>query len=163
MPWEPIDVTDDEVRAATQLFAKRTRILIDENIPKEVADFLRGRGHNVTTVEEAGLAGHPDENVLGLAQKEDRLVLTHDDDFLDDRKFPPHRNPGVVVLPGGNGDQDALALALLDYMTVFGPYRETTRNSKIVMQKGRVIKLTSRNFESGAMETNYFRLRIRGP
>jgi len=40
------------------------------------------------------------------------MIWTHDADFLDDRLVPEHRNPGVVVLPGGDGDQRAMIVGL---------------------------------------------------
>jgi len=40
--------------------------------------------------------------VFAYAWKQRRILLTHDDDFWHDRRFPEHRHPGVVILPGAN-------------------------------------------------------------
>lgn len=92
---------------------------MDENAGKEVADFLRGNGFNVKYVADFGLEGRPDEDVFATAWREERVIVTHDRDFLDNRNFPPHRNPGVIVIgPGSDGKDDeglrqCLVLALL--------------------------------------------------
>jgi predicted nuclease of predicted toxin-antitoxin system len=96
----------------------------------EVAPFLRERGWNVKTVSDAKINGHPDEDVLALAHREDRVLLTHDRDFLSDRTFPPNRNPGVVIFPGAEGDDERLELALMDLLVTLAPYREILRNCK---------------------------------
>jgi hypothetical protein len=38
-------------------------------------------------------------------RKHCRILLTHDEDCWDDRRFPEHRNPGLVIVPGATGDQ----------------------------------------------------------
>src|SRR2546426_2477038 len=116
MPWKPLDVTQDEIRAAVRAFSKKARFLVDENMDAETAPFLRGHGWNAKTVAEAGLRGHPDENVLALSHREDRVLLTHDSGFLDDERFPPHRNPGIIVLPGAEGEVRSLVRALMDLL-----------------------------------------------
>jgi predicted nuclease of predicted toxin-antitoxin system len=65
------------------------------------------------TVWDAGLNGRSDETVFAYAWKHRRILLTHDDDFWNDRRFPEHRNPGVVILPGANGDQRDMIRGLL--------------------------------------------------
>jgi predicted nuclease of predicted toxin-antitoxin system len=46
-----------------------------------------------------GLGGRSDEEIFAYAWREKRIIWTHDRDFLDDKRFPVHRNPGVLVLP----------------------------------------------------------------
>src|SRR5262245_3221161 len=52
-------------------------------------------------------------------------------DFLDDRRFPPHRNPGVIVLPGASGSGAGLGLALRRVVSLIGPNRKAFRRFKI--------------------------------
>jgi hypothetical protein len=45
--------------------------------------------------------------VFVAAWKDKRVVITHDADFLDNKRFPPNRNPGVVLIrPGSEGHDD---------------------------------------------------------
>ncbi len=43
---------------------------------------LRRRGVNVTTTSEAGLIGVSDREEIAFALSENRILITHDDDFV---------------------------------------------------------------------------------
>jgi len=75
-------------------------------------------------VGDVDLAGRDDTEVYAYAWRENRVQLTHDGDFLDDKKFPQHCNPGVIVLPGGGGDQAALRVGLEMALRFFGRTKE---------------------------------------
>jgi predicted nuclease of predicted toxin-antitoxin system len=90
----------------------RARFLIDESLGMRVTTALRDKGWNVKDVSEVGLNGHSDEDIFAYAKREDRILLTHDSDFLDDKRYPMGRNPGVIVLPGADGSVSALSRAL---------------------------------------------------
>jgi predicted nuclease of predicted toxin-antitoxin system len=83
------------------------RFLVDESMGEGVAKILRHEGYNAKYVSDVGLTGRSDEDVFATAWSEDRVLVTHDPDFLDDRLFPPHRNPGVLLIrPGSSGRGD---------------------------------------------------------
>src|SRR3990172_6362415 len=99
MPWQrPPKLTKAEI-AAPRRDTKKARFVVDESMDVEVASWLRRQRFDAVHVSDVGLAGHTDEDVCAYAWREDRVLLTHDADFLTDRRFPPQRNPGVVVLP----------------------------------------------------------------
>lgn len=56
-------------------------VLLDENMPRAVADGLRAAGHDV--VEVAAATGVDDRTVLRLAREGGRFLLTFDSDFGD--------------------------------------------------------------------------------
>lgn len=56
------------------------RILADENFPGQAIRALRERGHDVSWVLEAA-RGSNDENVIQLANKGSRVLITLDKDF----------------------------------------------------------------------------------
>ena len=58
------------------------RFHLDEHISEAVARGLRVRGIDVTTSIEAGLKARPDEEHLAFGVAQQRVVVTHDDDFL---------------------------------------------------------------------------------
>ncbi|MCA9170912.1 MAG: DUF5615 family PIN-like protein [Planctomycetales bacterium] len=58
------------------------RFHLDESMPNAVADGLRRRGIDVTTSSEARLLGTSDDEQLGFAKREDRVLVTRDQDFL---------------------------------------------------------------------------------
>jgi predicted nuclease of predicted toxin-antitoxin system len=73
----------------------------DENLPVEVAELLRQRGHDVFSVIEQQLAGHPDIDVATTCQAEQRALVTLDLDFADVRAYPPAAYSGLIVLRPG--------------------------------------------------------------
>ncbi len=58
------------------------KFLTDENIAISVVKHLRNKGHDVKDVKEESLYGSPDKDIFELAKKENRIILTHDKDFI---------------------------------------------------------------------------------
>jgi uncharacterized protein with PIN domain len=58
------------------------RFHLDESVSNAVAVGLRLRGFDVTLSKDAGLLGASDEDQLAYASSMNRLLVTHDDDFL---------------------------------------------------------------------------------
>jgi len=72
------------------------RFLVDECTGPAVAQWLRGRPHDVFCVFEQG-RGMDDDEVLNKAYSEDRILITNDKDFGEKiyRERRPHH--GVVL------------------------------------------------------------------
>jgi len=128
-------VSEERSRELEQLYRKKARFLVDESAGPALAGEVKRRGWNAAYVGELGLEGHPDEDVFSRAWQEDRVLLTHDQDFLDDRRFPPHRNPGVVVLPGASGMTQGLANALDRVLDFIGRHRKYYQHTKILISE----------------------------
>jgi len=122
MAWRDLEVPTDEVIRQLDLeFRGKIRFLVDENAGEGVADALRQMGFNSRSARELGLAGRSDEDVFAAAWRENRVIITHDDDFLNNRRFPHHRNPGVVVIrPGADGRDDNGLTRCLVLTTMLG-------------------------------------------
>lgn len=60
----------------------RIRFHPDEHIDPIIAAALRRHGIDVTTTVDAGLRTGSDDAQLIYARGEDRVIVTHDDDFL---------------------------------------------------------------------------------
>ncbi|HEV8144859.1 MAG TPA: DUF5615 family PIN-like protein [Bryobacteraceae bacterium] len=71
---------------------------LDENLGARTAAVIRGRGHDVATVREEGLAGCGDDPVFRICAAEYRCLLTLDLDFSDVIRFRPSASAGVVIL-----------------------------------------------------------------
>lgn len=71
---------------------------VDENLPVEVADLLRGAGHDAATVLEQNLGGAADNQLALVCHQEKRAIVTLDLDFADIRTYPPEQFSGIVVL-----------------------------------------------------------------
>ena len=62
--------------------ASDIRYFFDEHLPDIAADALRADGADVLTIGEAGRVSLPDDEQLRFATADDRVVVTHDDDYL---------------------------------------------------------------------------------
>jgi hypothetical protein len=58
------------------------RFHLDESVDPAVAEGLRRRGVDVTTSHDAGLLQSSDERQLAFAVSQQRVLVTHDEDFL---------------------------------------------------------------------------------
>ena len=74
------------------------KLKLDENIPQSAATRLAALGYDVDTVLDEQLGGRSDEDVWAAAQAEGRLLVTHDLDFADTRKFEPRKHAGVLIV-----------------------------------------------------------------
>lgn len=57
------------------------RLLLDMNLPPQIAEHLRRGGHDAVHVRDIGLGQVQDEDVFARAVAEQRIVVTHDLDF----------------------------------------------------------------------------------
>ena len=162
MTWKPLPyATKAEEAALLAETKKKACFLIDENVDPVVTDHLREEGWNVKDVREVGLAKRDDEEVLALAHREDRVLLTHDTDFLDDRRFPPHRNPGIAVLPSSTPDFGAFAGAVEKMLLLVGTSRHFQRGTKVVFARDGSLLVRSRH--QGKMTETRYRFTRSGP
>lgn len=73
------------------------RFIVDESSGTALASWLRSEEHDAVSIREV-LPRLPDEQILELAVRENRIVVTNDKDFggLVFRDRQPHR--GVILL-----------------------------------------------------------------
>ena len=74
----------------------KPRLLADENIPRTVIIVLRKRGYDVASIWELR-PGMSDEEVVELAIKESRIIITFDKDFGRIALLKPNVT-GVILL-----------------------------------------------------------------
>jgi predicted nuclease of predicted toxin-antitoxin system len=74
------------------------RIKLDENLPQTLAEVLNALGHDADSVNDEGLAGHPDGDVWRAAQEEGRFLITQDVRFADARMFTPGAHVGLMLV-----------------------------------------------------------------
>src|SRR5262249_24660055 len=156
-----IDISNQEAIEFLKAFPKASRFLVDENLGPELAPTMRNLGYNATDVYTLKLNGRSDEDVFAAAWSERRILLTQDRDFLDDRRFPPSRNAGIVVLLGRH--DEALVSALMYALEVVGKGRKLWEGARLVVYEGGRLTVTDRNQETRARETTHYKLRMAGP
>ena len=95
------------------------KFLLDENVDIRLAPFLREQGHDVTAVAQDYPHNLADRDVLALAHREGRTLITNDRDFgeLIVRHRLPHA--GVILLRLGpeqlTAKTEALTRLLADH------------------------------------------------
>ena len=153
MTWKPVAISKEEAAAAVRSFSKKARFLLDEDVDPSLAPELRKLGWNVRTVDDASLRGHPDENIMAYAKREDRILITHDADFFDDRLYPPHQNPGVLIIPQAISEA---VIALRSALPIVGRFRELFRGAKILVDGLGTIKIKGTDY-TGKRYTTCFK------
>ena len=101
---------------------RKLRLLADQNIPIEIIDELKSAKFQIVSVSEIGLSGHPDENIREYAKKKNRVILTSDKDFWDDRKHPIRKCFGIICTEAGPQDFDKLIESLARFNHFFAKY-----------------------------------------
>jgi predicted nuclease of predicted toxin-antitoxin system len=93
------------------------RFLADECVYHITVRLLRERGHDVVTVQEAGLSGKADPIVLAHAVSERRVFITNDMHFSNLLLFPPQQHFGIIVLKIRPATLNYVHTVLLGYLS----------------------------------------------
>lgn len=72
------------------------RFLADVNIPQSVINALSQSGHDVKDSKKDYLQS-PDTDLIRIAQKEKRIILTRDKDFISLTQFPKYKTATIVI------------------------------------------------------------------
>lgn len=95
-------------------------VLLDQNVPRAIAHWLRVRRTRWTIyhTSDVALSGQPDEEIFVWAQQRHAVIITFDEDFADQRTFPIGSHAGIIrlrVWPTSIEEtQDALERLLAD-------------------------------------------------
>jgi predicted nuclease of predicted toxin-antitoxin system len=75
------------------------RVLVDENLPRSLARRLCEAGHDAVDLRDLGRGGASDTEVLAIAVKQDRVVVSaNHKHFGNVLLFPPAQSRGIVVV-----------------------------------------------------------------
>lgn len=152
MVWKELKLTKKDETEFKRKFKKKARFLLDENLDPTLAEGMRGLGWKVKSVEDIGLNGHSDEDILAYAQRENLILITNDRDFLNERRFPPYQNPGVVIIPQ---NYTHAVNALLGILPIVGEYREQWRGAIVEVSSDVTISIRSTKFDGRRTTTRY--------
>jgi hypothetical protein len=125
---------------------------VDESL-EPLAPALQKLGHarNVCALRLSG----------GYAEADRQIVLTQNRDYLDDRRFSPHRHAGVVVL--ADEYDESLIKSLMSTLSLVEQGRELWEGAKIVVSGNGRITVTNHDHKSGTRYTSHYKLRLTGP
>lgn len=89
-----------ELGPVAETIAERPRVYADANVPSGLVRFMREqlRWDVLFVMEQPDLRRARDAEHYRLARQVRRTLVTLDRDYLDDRRFPPARGAGVLVM-----------------------------------------------------------------
>jgi len=73
------------------------KVLADESVEGRIVEFLRDQGHDVLYVTETA-PGTPDPQVLEMANREQRILVTNDKDFGELTFMRGEVSAGIVLV-----------------------------------------------------------------
>jgi len=162
MSWRDLDFSDEEMNEFAKDFKAKTRFYLDEPIGPSVAEMLEAQGYKVATARAYSMTGRSDEDHAALCWREGMVLVTTDRDFLDPRKLPDHRNPGVVVLDAGDAE-DATYRAAYFIGILVGPFGGGWRRMRVLINSSGEVTIWNRTPSTGAVGRTRYRFTRNGP
>lgn len=81
---------------------RKLRIYGDADLEAELEEYLRNHNWiNYEGARELGFSGRDDEHHYREALRRERVLVTHDDDFLNNSRYALHETEGVIVIKRG--------------------------------------------------------------
>ena len=105
------------------------KFLLDEDVYAATARLLTDQGHDAVTVDQAGYAEFPDEELIGLAVEQGRILVTRDRDF-GSLVFLKSLTVGVIYL---RTLPSTLSEVHQELMMVLGTYPEDSLREAFVV------------------------------
>ena len=161
--WKDIVQNEEELRAFAKAFEHYSKFYTDENIEPVIVEILRDLKFDILTAKEAGLIHRDDTDHFAFAYAKNRILITYDQDFLDDREFPPHRCSGVVVLDTPPLTSDKLTNSLYILKTVIAPYRDLWKGVKVIIHNNSELTVFMNEHGSGKRTKTRYRIEGRKP
>lgn len=112
------------------------KALLDMPVSRSLLSVLEAYGHEGIHACEIGLDRAPDREVLAIARRENRIVITADLDFPRILALSSAKGPGLILFRGGNYS-DAEMRDLLDRVLAEVP-PELLETSICVVDKKRI-------------------------
>ena len=111
------------------------KFLADENIANSVVQKLRNLGFDIKDVKENNLRGAADRTLIRIADKEERIIITHDKNFGNVLTQPNIKHKGVIMIRC----QHYLNVAEILLKFLNSKLRERCKKSVVVLSEEKTI------------------------
>lgn len=91
------------------------KLLLDENIPLELINLLKGKNLEVKHILYTNLKSASDEAIFKYAVKNKMTIITFDEDFLDD-KFFTETHYGIILTKKRSKNLEETASIILNLL-----------------------------------------------
>ena len=117
---------------------------LDENVPWILKLLIESKGtHQVDSVFHEKLTGTDDRELVKICKKEERILITQDNDFLNIDLFPDTSHHGIIMLKSKTQGKKAVKILFEKFMEQYP--LENAKNKVIVIEPSQI---TIRDVES---------------
>jgi predicted nuclease of predicted toxin-antitoxin system len=88
------------------------KFLTDENMPPRAVAWLRQQGFDIFDIKSEGLGGTKDEDILPIAEAQNRVIITQDSDLGNILFQLGLQNSGVIFLRPGHVNSERVIQSL---------------------------------------------------
>ncbi|MGH7268284.1 MAG: DUF5615 family PIN-like protein [Candidatus Rokuibacteriota bacterium] len=107
------------------------RFLIDMPVTPKAVQHLQGAGHDAVHASSVGLSEVTDREILAVARREGRIVVTADLDYPRLLALEAADGPGIILFRGGSYSDDEM-LGLLDRVLARATVLDLERSITVV-------------------------------
>ena len=108
------------------------KFLLDENVPAAISDFLRNLSFDVIHATDVEMLGSSDDQIMEVARREERTLITFDKHFANVILYPPNSHWGVIRIRIHPPVLDDVTEALAHFLKQFD--MTTIRGTLIVLE-----------------------------
>lgn len=112
------------------------KIYLDQMFGIDVAEALRGEGHDIVRASEIGQSRADDEQILQKAIAESRILITLDEHFGDWVILPLKRHPGVIRIKASPTTSKNVLDILLPFLRIHSS--EQFKDRLVILSQKRV-------------------------
>ena len=100
---------------------KTLKLYLDQMLRLDVAQALRGEGHDVLRASEVGQDRADDQQILQKSIDENRVLVTLDEHFGDWVILPLSKHPGVIRLKVNPATSSNIIKLLVPFLRIHSP------------------------------------------
>jgi hypothetical protein len=120
--WHELNLSDIPDGPLFPQPIRRVRLYADEDIPDEVIEELQGARVSIISGAKGRDRGRPDSYHYVRARRLRRVLLTRDEDYWDERRFPTASCGGLILISGSGSSPQLMVEALAFLWASFARY-----------------------------------------
>ncbi len=111
-------------------------ILLDQNIPKRVRDWMKQKGFEIVVLADVNLRGAPDKKIAEFAMENNMAILTQDVDFAKLYHTLYRQRLMVILVNTKEGTAQSIIQALSKAQPKIN--LKSTKNRLVIITRGRL-------------------------